>query len=87
MLGVFFSSRVPVLAISFAVLLGQPFVAVLAQGSAPWLSWALPARLPELARYAHRSEPLPSVVAIVVVLIMAIGFLLIAIWRFTREEF
>jgi ABC-2 type transport system permease protein len=87
MLGVFFSSRVPVLAISFAVLLGQPFVAVLAQSSAPWLSWALPARLPELARYAHRGEPLPSVVAIVVVLIMAIGFLLVAIWRFTREEF
>jgi len=86
MLGTFFSSRVPVLAISFGVLLSQPFIDNSLK-SAPWIAWVLPAKLPELARFAHRGEPLPSILTIIVVLILTSGFLWLAIWRFNREEF
>jgi len=87
MLGAFFSSRAPVLVISFAVLIGQPFIDNLAAEFAPWLSWALPAKLPELARFAHRWQPLPSYSSIVVALALTTVFLALAIWRFRREEF
>ncbi len=87
MLGVFFSSRVPVLAISFAVLLGQPFLDRLASESAPGLLWALPTKLPELARFAQRGEALPSILPLIVVPALILSFLAIAIWRFQREEF
>jgi ABC-2 type transport system permease protein len=87
MLGTLYCSRVPVMAISFGVLLGQPFVDYYAEGVASWLSWLLPAKLPELARFAHRGEPLPSYLPIFVALALSLGFLLLAIWRFKREEF
>ena len=87
MLGTFFSSRVPLLAISFATLIGQPFIDNFAEEFAPWLSWALPAKLPELARFAHRWQRLPSYSSIVLTLALTLGFLVLAIWRFKREEF
>jgi hypothetical protein len=76
-----------VLVIAFAVLIGQPFIDDLAVEFAPWLSWALPAKLPELARFAHRWEPLPSYSSIVTALALTSVFLALAIWRFKREEF
>jgi ABC-2 type transport system permease protein len=87
MLGTFFASRVPVLALSFGILLGQPFIDNSLTGFAPWLAWALPSKLPELARFAHRGESLPSTLSIFVTITFITGFLLLAIWRFKREEF
>jgi len=87
MLGTFFSSRVPLLGISFAVLIGQPFIDNFAEEFAPWLSWALPAKLPELARFAHRWQKLPSYSSIVLAFVLVLGFLALAIWRFKRDEF
>jgi ABC-2 type transport system ATP-binding protein len=45
------------------------------------------AKLPELARFAHRWQPLPSYSSIVVALVLTSLFLALAIWRFRREEF
>jgi hypothetical protein len=87
MLGVFFSSRVPVLAIGFGVLFSQPFLDRLASEFAPGWAWLLPAKLPELARFALRAEPFPSALPIVVGSALILTFLLIALWRFQREEF
>jgi ABC-type Na+ efflux pump permease subunit len=85
-LGAVFSSRAPVLAVVFTVLIGQPFLDNLAEETAPEISWALPAKLPELARFAHRWEPLPSSASIIIALVCLSGFLAYASWRFGREE-
>lgn len=85
-LGAFVSSRAAVLAAAFAVLIGQPFLINLVEDAAPPIAWALPARLPELVRFVHRSEPLPSSAGIVLALVFAAVFLALAVWRFAREE-
>ena len=88
MLGAFFKSRGPVLAIPIAVLIGQGIMESLAKGFAPWFPWhILPAKLPGLAGIAALGEPLPSFSPIVAVLLFSLVFVLLAIWRFEREEF
>jgi ABC-2 type transport system permease protein len=87
LLGTYFATSVPVLAVSFATLLGQPFLDIFFTGYAPWLAWALPSKMPELARFAHRGEPLPSVLSIFVTLACILTFLFLAVRRFRREEF
>ena len=88
MLGTFFNSRGPVLAIPIAILIGQGILESLAKGFAPWFPWhILPAKLPGLAGIAALGEPLPSFSPIVAVLLSSLVFVLLAIWRFEREEF
>jgi ABC-2 type transport system permease protein len=88
MLGAFFNSRGPVLAIPIAILIGQGLLESLAKGFAPWFPWQiLPAKLPGLASIAAQGEPLPSFSPIVAVLLFSLAFVLLAIWRFEREEF
>jgi len=88
MLGAFFNSRGPVLAIPIAVLIGQNILEGLARGFAPWFPWdILPRHLPELARIAAQGDPLPTFVPIVAVLLFSVVFVLLAIWRFEHEEF
>lgn len=88
MLGAFFDSRGPVLAIPIAILIGQGLLESLAKRFAPWFPWQiLPAKLPGLASIAAQGEPLPSFSPIVAVLLFSLAFVLLAIWRFEREEF
>ena len=88
MLGTFFSSRGPVLAIPIAILIGQGILEGLAKPFAPWFPWhVLPEKLPRLASVALRGDPLPSFVPIVSALLFSLVFILLAIWRFEREEF
>lgn len=88
MLGTFFNSRGPVLAIPIAILIGQGILESLAKGFAPWFPWhILPAKLPGLAGIAALGEPLPSPSPIVAALLFSLVFVLLAIWRFEREEF
>jgi ABC-2 type transport system permease protein len=88
MLGAFFNSRGPVLAIPIAILIGQGLLESLAKRFAPWFPWQiLPAKLPGLASIVARGEPLPSFSPIVAVLLFSLAFVLLAIWRFKREEF
>ena len=87
-LGTFFNSRGPVLAIPIAILIGQGILESLAKGFAPWFPWhILPAKLPGLAGIAALGEPLPSSSPIVAALLFSLVFVLLAIWRFEREEF
>ncbi len=88
MLGAFFNSRGPVLAIPIAVLIGQNMLEGLAKGFAPWFPWdILPRHLPELAMIAAQGDPLPSFVPIIAVVVFSVMFVGLAIWRFEREEF
>ena len=88
MLGTFFSSRGPVLAIPIAILIGQGILESLAKRFAPWFPWhILPAKLPGLAGIAALGEPLPSFSPIIAALLFSLVFVLLAIWRFEREEF
>ena len=88
MLGTLFSSRGPVLAIPIAILIGQGILESLAKQFAPWFPWhILPAKLPELAGIAALGEPLPSFSPIIAALLFSLVFVLLAIWRFEREEF
>lgn len=88
MLGTFFRSRGPVLAIPIAILIGQGIGESLARPFAPWFPWQiLPAKLSVLSSVAARGVPLPSFAPIVSVSVLALLFGLLAIWRFEREEF
>jgi ABC-2 type transport system permease protein len=88
MLGTFFNSRGPVLAIPIAILIGQGILESLAKGFVPWFPWqVLPAKLPGLASIAVHGEPLPTFMPVIAVLMFSLAFLLLAIWRFKREEF
>jgi hypothetical protein len=88
MLGAFFKSRGPVLAIPIAILIGQGILESLGKPLAPWFPWhILPAKLPGLAGIAALGEPLPSCSSIVSALLFSLVFVLLAIWRFEREEF
>ena len=88
MLGTLFSSRGPVLAIPIAILIGQSILESLARPFAPWFPWHLmPAKLPGLASIAAQGEPLPSFSPIIAALLFSLLFVLLAIWRFGREEF
>jgi hypothetical protein len=44
-------------------------------------------KLSELASVAARGDPLPSLIPIVAALLFSLAFVLLAIWRFEREEF
>jgi ABC-2 type transport system permease protein len=88
MLGAFLNSRGPVLAIPIAILIGQGLLESLGKQFAPWFPWQiLPAKLPELASIAARGGSLPSFSPIVAVLLFSLVFVLLAMWRFGREEF
>jgi ABC-2 type transport system permease protein len=88
MLGTFFRSRGPVLAIPIAILIGQGIGESLARPFAPWFPWQiLPAKLSVLSSVAARGVPLPSFAPIVSVSVLVLLFGLLAIWRFEREEF
>jgi ABC-type transport system involved in multi-copper enzyme maturation permease subunit len=87
MLGAFFNSRGPVIGISFAVLVGQDILSQLLEPKFPWLPQIMPARLVEMAPPVILGQPIPSNIPILTVSAMSVAFIVVAIWRFSREEF
>lgn len=87
MLGAFFSEPGPVMAIPIVILFSQGFLESLVKGFAPWFPKIMPSKLVELARLVSFGAPLPSFIPIVATLLFSLVFVLVAIWRFNREEF
>jgi ABC-2 type transport system permease protein len=90
MMGVLFRSRGPVVGIPLAVVFGGQFLA-----SAPWLGQFTPSNLvmdmgpghPALAVALAQGQPLTSVAPILGTAALTILFIVVAAWRFQREEF
>jgi hypothetical protein len=87
MLGAFFSSRAPVIGIALAVLIGQDIVAPLLAKPLPWFHLILPQEMIVNAGLVANGQPMDSWVPVIVTSIMSLLFILVAIWRFGREEF
>ncbi|MGB3713700.1 MAG: ABC transporter permease [Candidatus Promineifilaceae bacterium] len=87
MLGTIFSSRGPVIGIAIAVSIGQDIAAQLLAKPIPWLPNVVPQRLLEFAQLAINEQPIPSNTALIVASSLSVLFILVAIWRFGREEF
>jgi ABC-2 type transport system permease protein len=90
MLGALFNGRAAVLGIPLGLVLGvQLFLMI-----APWLveimPWVLvipPGGPDSLATLAMRGQPLPTVTPIIATAVWIVIFVVVAIWRFGREEF
>jgi len=96
MLATFFNGRGPVLGISLVLAWSGPlpFVSGPIQKYAPWLYDVLPWKLlidfntnQPLAGYLANGQPLPTVAPIIATALWCVIFVLVAIWRFGREEF
>ena len=90
MLGAFFDSRGPVLGIAIAVAIGSMLgIGNLFASFLPWLALLLPEAIPGILTLLVAGEPLPDVWPIPILLISAYSllFIILAIWRFNREEF
>ena len=83
MLGTFFNSRGPVLAVPLALLFGGDFVV----GFWPALGEIMPWVLGRLAVLTLQGLPWPSTLPLLSTLVWAVAFVWAAIWRFRREEF
>jgi ABC-2 type transport system permease protein len=90
MLGTFFDSRGPVLAISIGVaLISLKGIAPLVDSFVPAAVYYLPEILPALVRANVAGEAMPPEwpVPIIVMVLYSELFVALAIWRFRREEF
>lgn len=87
MTGTFFASRGPVIGISIAVLIGQDIAAQLLADPLPWLPTIVPQRLLDYAQMAIIDQPIPSFTPIILLSSLSVVFVLLSIWRFSREEF
>ncbi len=87
MLGTIFGSRGPVIGISMAILIGQDLAVQLLDSPLPWLADVVPQRLVEYAQLTMSGLPLPSMLPLVIMSSLSLLFLLVAIWRFGREEY
>ncbi|MAG37300.1 MAG: hypothetical protein CL878_13785 [Dehalococcoidia bacterium] len=92
MLGTIFQSRGPVLGIAAGVLIGGAVVGELLGTVLPWLPPLLPHQLPEVAQAVTQTgagTALPDQwwLTIVLVVAYATAAVIVALWRFGREEF
>jgi len=87
MLGTIFNSRGPVIGIALGVFIGQDLVAGLLTQYIPWLPDVLPQRLLDFAQRVLLEQPLESYVSLVVASTLSVVFVLVAMWRFGREEY
>jgi len=87
MLGAFFHSRGPVTGIAIAVFIGQDIVAGLLANFWEGSSWLFPQALMEGAQAVVHGQELPSVIPLILFPVVSVLFVLVAIWRFEREEF
>jgi ABC-2 type transport system permease protein len=87
MLGTIFGSRGPVIGIAMAILIGQDLAVQLLASPLPWLADVVPQRLVEYAQLTMSGQPLPSMLPQIIMSSLSVLFLLVAIWRFGREEY
>lgn len=89
MLGTIFNARGPVIGISIGVMVVQSLLRQLLVALAPWISLVLPDSVLQLAAPIVQGQPLPAQwpIPIISTALMSILFILIAMWRFNREEF
>jgi ABC-type transport system involved in multi-copper enzyme maturation permease subunit len=90
MLATLFHGRGPVLGITLGLLIGFQMILKLA----PWLEAVMPWRLllstgrfGSLAGYLTMGRPLPTLTPIIATVLWCALFVVVAIWRFRREEF
>ncbi|HEY42801.1 MAG TPA: ABC transporter permease subunit [Anaerolineae bacterium] len=86
-LGTFFNGRGPVIGISIAVLIGQDLLGQLIAMKFPWFPTLMPMRLVDMALPLAQGGTLSSYTPVIATTLMSLSFLLLAIWRFRREEF
>ena len=89
MLGTIFKTRGPVIGISIGVLVIQSILRQLATNWVPWLPLVMPDTLMQLTSPIVQGQPLPAYwsIPIISTALISILFVLIAMWRFNREEF
>ena len=87
MLGTFFNSRAPVVGIPIGVLIGQDIVASVLGDLMPWIREIMPQKTMEFAQLALQGEKPTSIVPLIIVVGTTILFMVVAMWRFEREEF
>jgi len=91
MLGAFFDTRGPVLGIAIAVAIASMFgiISNLLGSFVPWIVLVVPDAIPGLLTLLAQGEQLPDAWPIPVILISVYSllFVVLAIWRFRREEF
>lgn len=89
MLGTIFKTRGPVIGISIGLLVIQSILRQLAMTWVPWLPLVMPDTLMQMASPIVQGQPLPAEwpFPIISTTLMSILFVLIAMWRFNREEF
>jgi len=87
MLGTLFYSRGPVIGISIAVLIGQDLIGQFIAMKFPWFPTLMPMRLVDMALPVAQGGALSSYTPVITTVLMSMSFILLAIWRFSREEF
>jgi hypothetical protein len=87
MLGAFFKSRGPVIGISIAFLVLQDLGGQLLALKFPWVPEVLPMRLVDMAGPVALGRMTPAIEPILTTVLFSVLFVVIAIWRFHREEF
>jgi len=90
MLGAFFDTRGPVLGIAMAVAIGSMLsIGNLFAGFLPWIVLLLPESIPGILTLLVQGEPLPDFwpIPIILMSVYSLLFVVLAIWRFKREEF
>jgi ABC-2 type transport system permease protein len=86
-LGAFFNSRGPVIGISIAILVGQDLVSQIIAVKLPWFPTLMPMRLVDIALPVAQGGALSSYTPVITTTLMSVLFVLLALWRFKREEF
>ena len=87
MLGTFFYSRGPVIGISIAILVGQDLLGQILAVKLPWFPALLPMRLVDMALPLAQGGSLSSYTPVVSTSLLSVLFVVLALWRFRREEF
>jgi ABC-2 type transport system permease protein len=88
-LGTIFKTRGPVIGISIGVLVIQSILRQVAITWVPWLPLVMPDTLMQLTSPIVQGQSLPAQwpVPIISTILLSVLFILIAMWRFNREEF
>lgn len=87
MLGTFFNSRGPVIGVPLVVLFAPQIAGELVLKYAPWVFELIPAAFPQMAPMVALGEPIPNYNPILATAGWCVLFILVAFWRFNREEF
>lgn len=87
MLGAFFNNRGPVIGIAIGVWFLEQLLGDLLGLISETLPKLLPGRLIDMAAPVALGQPLPTALPILSASLLSLVFVLVAIWRFSREEF